>query len=281
MPYVSDDPAGRRRVCPPVVNFTTRSTSWISTPVFLSRLLSERRSTLRAAGHRGLAAMLERGGTAPRPGDHRRARALNTAVLTAATDGAMVFLDEAGTLSGSAFRISMLQAPAPHPRKRHPAPPEPDYLRYKARQNTRSLVFEWRTGRSLCGRRDSRLLAGSYDGRHLLTSGEDSVLFPEDRPMFGNFQPWPPAILQRGHHAPAPQGGRIHLVRARTRIDNRDRRALCGQPPGCGQSHPHRAPSRQQAEYDDLTGACTMPTFWEKPNGVAQASDAPAPYRAL
>lgn len=164
-----------------------------------------------------------------------------------------------------------------------------DYLRYRAiTEQTRSLVFEWQEQTlTYVDAAIPRLLAGSYDGRHLFDLWrEDSVLFSEDRPMFENFL----RALAAGDLSSAVTvrlrrrtGAFTWYVVSCTRIDNTATGARYVGSLRDVDKAIHTAHSlRQQAEYDDLTGACTMPTFLGKTErAAAQVSGHAAPYRAL
>ena len=158
-----------------------------------------------------------------------------------------------------------------------------DYLRYRAiTEQTRSLVFEWQDQTlTYVDATIPRLLAGSYDGRHLFDLWrEDSVLFSEDRAIFENFlralagsDPSSAVTVRLRRRT----GAFTWYVVSCTRIDNTATGArYVGSIRDVDKAiHTARA-LRQQAEYDDLTGACTMPTFLGKTERLLRRNpDAP------
>ena len=313
-PYAPDDPAAaavERRYARLLSNFTTRSTTWIST-------LRPHRSVFQSGAKfcappegRGLAAMLEAAAdTLIHPEDKadfrqmfRREELRRALATTGRSTGAeyrkkcldgsyrwvrvMVFpFDESGLERylicfqdidgykhlGASTRENVLL----HLQSL-------DYLRYRAiTEQTRSLVFEWQDQTLFThGRHDSRLLAGSYDGRHLFDLWrEDSVLFPKIAPYSKtSCAPWP-AATPPARSPCACAAGRAHSHRhvvSCTRIDNTATGArYVGSIRDVDKAiHTARA-LRQQAEYDDLTGACTMPTFLGKTERLLRRNpDAP------
>lgn len=146
-----------------------------------------------------------------------------------------------------------------------------DNLRYKAVvDHTDTLVFEWRKHEpSYTSPRIPELLGGDYDGRQLLDVWrEDGVLYPGDRPVFESCL----REMAAGSHS-----GEMTV-----RLRSRDGRFIwckitytCLDDPDLGVRYigtindvdsVTRAEQalRFRAEYDPLTGAYNMQTFFEK-----------------
>ena len=146
-----------------------------------------------------------------------------------------------------------------------------DHLRYRAiAEQTRSMVFEWQgPALTYVDALIPRLLAGNYDGRHLFELWrEDKVLFSEDRAVFENFlrsladsEPSSAVTMRLRRRT----GAFTWYVLSCTRLENNtdEPRYMCSLRDVDKAIHIARS-LRQQAEYDDLTGACTMPTFLGK-----------------
>ncbi len=146
-----------------------------------------------------------------------------------------------------------------------------DSLRYKAVvDHTNTLVFEWRKHEpTYTSPRIPELLAGDYNGRRLFEVWrEDGVLYPSDRPVFESCL----REMAAGSHS-----GEMTV-----RLRGRDGRFIwckvtytCLEDPDVGVRYigtindvdsVTRAEQalRFRAEYDPLTGAYNMQTFFEK-----------------